>query len=236
VTKLLWRRSAEWMRLRFDLKSLIAGIVLGILLPLVIIQILDLLGTAEISWQPAAPRSNEASLIIAGYGCMAIFSGISEEVVFRGMAVREIAFRHGWLMAGIIGGLYFGAAHLVAKPADLTIVGVFWVLAAGMLVSFMFIAMYRRSRSLWMPIGFHVAWNFFLKGVMGITVSGNEASIGLLDVELTGNPFLTGGTFGIEASCISLVFYIAVAVIFMRVPLRGDIELLSQTSHIERVI
>jgi membrane protease YdiL (CAAX protease family) len=226
VTKFLWRRSAAWMRLRFDLKSLIIGIVLGIVLPLVIVQILDLLGAAEISWKPAVPRSNEALLIITGYACMAIFSGIAEEVVFRGMAVREIALRHGWLIAVIMGGLYFGAAHLVAKPGDMTIAGAFWVLIAGTLVSFMFIAMYRRSRSLWMPIGFHMAWNFCLKGVMGVTVSGKESTIGLLGVELTGSSFLTGGTFGVEASGISLLIYIAAAVILLRVPLGGDIELL----------
>jgi membrane protease YdiL (CAAX protease family) len=226
VTKFLWRRGAAWMRLRFDLKSLIAGIVLGIILPLVIVQILDLLGAAEISWKPAVPRSNEALLIITGYACMAIFSGIAEEVVFRGMAVREIALRHGWLIAVIIGGLYFGAAHLVAKLGALTILDSFGVLISGTLVSFMFIAMYRRSRSLWMPIGFHMAWNFCLKGVMGVTVSGNESTIGLLDVELTGSPFLTGGVFGLETSVVSLIFYLLAAILLLSVPVGGRIELL----------
>ncbi len=227
VTKFLWRRSAGWMRLQFDLKSLIAGIVLDIILPLVIIQILDLLGAAEISWKPAVPGSNETLLVITGYACLAVFSGIAEEIVFRGMAVREIALRHGWLIAVIIGGIYFGAAHLVTKLGALTIPDAFGVLIAGTLVSFMFVAMYRRSRSLWMPIGFHMAWNFFLKGVMGTTVSGSESTIGLLDVELTGSPFLTGGAFGLETSVISLLFYVLASVLVLRLPVGGRIELLS---------
>ena len=72
-----------------------------------------------------------------------------------------------------------------------------------------------------------MAWNFCLKGVMGITMSGNAAKVGLLNVELTGNTFLIGGSFGIEASIISLVVYILVAFIFLSVPLKGHIELLS---------
>ena len=226
VTKFLWRRSTEWMRLRFDLKSLIAGIVLGFILPFVIVQILDLLGAAEISWKQAVPRSNETFLIIAGYAFVAIFSGIAEEVAFRGMAVREIALRHGWLIAVIVGGLYFGAAHLVPTFGALTILESLSVLVAGILVSFLFIAMYLRSGSLWMPIGFHAAWNFFLKGVMGTTVSAGEPAIGLFGVELTGSPILTGGTFGIEASVVSLIFYILAAILLLRVPVGGRIELL----------
>ena len=227
VTRFLWRRSTEWMRLRFDLKMLIFGIVLGFLLPFVVLLVLELLGIAEISWQPNVLQSRDAQIIIIGYACMAIFSGIAEEVVFRGMAVREVALRHGWLIAAIIGGLYFGAAHLITKLRDLTIVDALLVLIAGVLVSFLFVAMYRRSRSLWMPIGFHIAWNFCLKGVMGITMSGNEAEVGFLDVELAGSSFFNGGSFGMEASCISLVVYIMAAVLIMGVPVGGHIKLLS---------
>jgi len=78
-----------------------------------------------------------------------------------------------------------------------------------------------------LPIGFHMAWNFCLKGVMGITMSGSDAKVGLLHVELTGNSFLTGGSFGIEASGISLVVYILVALLFLSFPWSGHIALLS---------
>jgi membrane protease YdiL (CAAX protease family) len=209
------------------LKPFIIGIVLGLILPFVVLQSLGLLGIAEVSWQPTALGSQEALLIIIGYACMAVFSGIAEEVVFRGMAVREIALRYGWLIAVIIGGLYFGAAHLLTNLRDLTVVDAVWVLIAGTLVSYLFVAMYRRSRSLWMPIGFHMAWNFCLKGVMGITMSGNKATVGLLDVELAGSSFLTGGNFGIEASGITLIVYALVAVLLLKVSRRGHIMLLS---------
>jgi len=226
VTKFLWGRSSDWMRLQFNINPLIIGLVLGILLPLVILQALKLLGFAKISWLPNGLNSDEW-LIIIGYACVAIFTGIAEEVVFRGMAVREIAMNYGWLIATIIGGVFFGAAHVITKLRNITIVEVFWILIASMLVSFLFVAMYRRSQSLWLPIGFHMAWNFCLKGVMGITMSGAETKVGILNVELSGNPYLTGGNFGIEASGISLIVYALVAILVISFPWRGYIPLLS---------
>jgi hypothetical protein len=62
---------------------------------------------------------------------------------------------------------------------------------------------------------------------MGTTVSGSEPTIGLLDVELNGSPFLTGGTFGLETSVISLLFYVLASVLILRLPVGGRIELLS---------
>jgi len=227
VTKFLWRRSFEWMRLQFNLKPLIIGLVLGFLIPFVVLLVLKLLGIAKLAWQPNALQSKDALIIIIGYACMAIFSGIAEEVVFRGMAVREIAMQYGWIIASIIGGFYFGVAHLANKLHAITLVDVLWILIASILVGFLFIAMYRRSQSLWLPIGFHMAWNFCLKGVMGITMSGNAANVGLLNVELTGKQFLTGGNFGMEASVISFLVYILAAILILNLPYSGQITLLS---------
>lgn len=226
VTKLLWGRSSDWMRFQFNIKPFTIGLVLGLLLPFVILQVLKLLGFAKISWLPNGLNSNEWLLII-GYACVAIFTGIAEEVVFRGMAVREIAMKYGWLIATLIGGVFFGAAHLITKLRNITIVDALWILFASTLVSFLFVAMYRRSQSLWLPIGFHMAWNFCLKGVMGITMSGAETKAGLLNVELIGNPYLVGGSFGIEASGISLIVYILVAFLVLSIPWSGHIALLS---------
>ena len=225
VTKLLWGRSSDWMRFQFSIKPFVIGLVLGLLLPFVILQSLKLLGFAKISWLPNGLNS-EVWLIIISYACVAIFTGIAEEVVFRGMAVREIAMNYGWLIATILGGVFFGAAHVITKLGKITILEVFWILIASTLVSFLFVAMYRRSQSLWLPIGFHMAWNFCLKGVMGITMSGAETKVGILNVELSGNPYLTGGNFGIEASGISLIVYALVAILVISFPWSGYIPLL----------
>lgn len=226
VARFLWGRSFAWMRLPFNFGQLLFGLALGLLLPFVVLQILNFLGVAKISWGPVKLQSTEVMILI-GYACFAVFSGVAEEVVFRGMAAREFALKYGWIIAVIIGGVYFGAAHLLTKLREITIADALWVILAGTVVSALFVALYIRSGSLWLPIGFHMAWNFCLKGIMGITMSGNEAQVGLLDVELFGHRLLTGGGFGMEASIVSLGVYLLVAFLFLYVPWNGTVELLS---------
>jgi membrane protease YdiL (CAAX protease family) len=227
VTRFLWRRSFEWMRLRFEHKNLLFGLLLGFLFPLVIVSILRISGVAEITSSPHPLGSDESVALFIGYACMAVFAGIAEEIVFRGMAVREIAMRVGWIAAAVIGGAYFGAVHLVGNLSNLSLPGALWIILAGIAVSILFVALYVRSQSLWLPIGFHMSWNFCLKGIMGITMSGSESKIGLLGVELTGRDFLTGGSFGVEASIVSIAIYITAAILIFRFPWRGHVALLS---------
>lgn len=227
TTRFLWRRSFAWIRLHFNLKYACFGLMFGLTLPFLIIIAMSLLGIARIAWSPANLRSDQAIAFFISYGCLALFTGIAEEVVFRGMAVREIAARNGWFFATIIGGVYFGVLHLLGKLSEITPTDAFWIMLAGILVSFMFVAMYVRSQSLWLPIGFHIAWNFCLKGVMGVTMSGNESQVGLFDIELAGAPLMTGGAFGIESSLFSVVTYLLVGLIFVSYPWRGRIEFLS---------
>lgn len=59
---------------------------------------------------------------------------------------------------------------------------------------------YTATRSLWLPIGLHFAWNFTESGVFGTAVSGADGEHGLLRTVLSGPEVLTGGTFGPEAS------------------------------------
>jgi hypothetical protein len=59
--------------------------------------------------------------------------------------------------------------------------------------------LYFRTGSLWMPVGFHFAWNFFLGYVYSMPVSGLPL-YGLLDVtEVDPQSRLSGGTYGPEA-------------------------------------
>jgi membrane protease YdiL (CAAX protease family) len=226
TTRFLWRRCFAWIRLQVNLKCAFSGLLLGLALPFLIITAMNLLGIARIAWSPANLQSDQGIAFCISYACMALFTGIAEEVVFRGMAVREIAVRNGWIGAAIIGGVYFGVLHLIGKLSEITLMDASWIMLAGILVSFMFVAMYVRSQSLWLPIGFHIAWNFCLKGIMGVTMSGNESRVGLFDIELAGDPLLTGGTFGIESSVFSLVAYVLVAFVFVGYPWRGRIEFL----------
>ena len=91
-----------------------------------------------------------------------------------------------------------------------------WIMIAGTMVSGLFVSMLIRSQSLWLPIGFHAGWNFCLVAILGTKMSGGDSDFGLFSVELSGITLITGGQFGMEASVISMVFYILIAVLFIK--------------------
>jgi hypothetical protein len=62
-----------------------------------------------------------------------------------------------------------------------------------------FASAYALTRSLWISIALHFAWNFTEGGIFGAAVSGGEIN-SLLVVPLRGPKYLTGGAFGPEAS------------------------------------
>ncbi|MCI7497174.1 MAG: CPBP family intramembrane metalloprotease, partial [Prevotella sp.] len=59
--------------------------------------------------------------------------------------------------------------------------------------------------SLWFPIGIHWAWNFTQGNVFGFAVSGRDIEESILTATLSGPDIITGGSFGLEASIISLI-------------------------------
>jgi hypothetical protein len=67
------------------------------------------------------------------------------------------------------------------------------------------------TRSLWLPMGLHAAWNFTQGEIFDVPVSGIDEH-GLVQAKLSGPALLSGGQFGLEASIIGLVLATAVGV------------------------
>jgi membrane protease YdiL (CAAX protease family) len=65
-------------------------------------------------------------------------------------------------------------------------------------------ACYVLTRRLWFAIGVHMAWNFAQGGIFGVAVSGITIK-GLFQSTLTGPEFLSGGSFGAEASLVAVI-------------------------------
>ena len=226
IIKYLWRRSSTWMCLQFNLKYLISGISLGLLIPLIILLVLMILGDIQITKYPNRFANLQIVALLIGHAGLCFFTGLAEETVFRGMVIREFAIKWGWLAATIIGGAYFGLLHLISNFQKLSLLEAIWIVVAGMLVSALLVSLLLRSQSLWLPIGFHSGWNFCLVAILGTTMSGEASNFGLFNIELSGNTIFTGGPFGFEASLISLIFYIVIAILVIRFPKKKSIILL----------
>jgi membrane protease YdiL (CAAX protease family) len=129
----------------------------------------------------------------------ALFPAVSEELVFRGILFRWIEEFGGSWAALLLTSAFFGASHLLNPNAT-------WIAAVGIAfeAGVMLGAAYMLTRSLWLPMGLHAAWNFTQGEVFDIPVSGTNVD-GLVEAHLSGPPLLTGAGFGLEASLIAII-------------------------------
>jgi len=130
---------------------------------------------------------------------MALFSGVVEEVLFRGIVFRHLETMLGSWAALALTALLFGAAHL-ANPNATLFAAAAIALEAGLMLG----GSYMLTRRLWLPIGIHAAWNFTQGWVFSVPVSGTAPPLGLLITRRVGPDWLTGGDFGLEASVVAM--------------------------------
>ena len=131
---------------------------------------------------------------------MAVFSGVFEETLFRGVLFRHIETMLGSWAALAVTCALFGVAHL-ANPGATPFAALAIAMEAGILLG----AAYLLTRRLWLAVGIHAAWNFTQGWVFSVPVSGGKAPLGLLITRRIGPDWLTGGDFGLEASVPALL-------------------------------
>jgi uncharacterized protein len=151
-------------------------------------------GYQVVGWGAAAsPRAlGHATLL---FFLVAVF----EESLARGVVFRLLEQGLGTWAALLLSALFFGFLHTF-NPGATVLSSVAIALEAGVLLG----AAYVASRSLWLPIGMHTAWNLFEGPVFGAPVSGVEIP-SLLLARFPGPDWLTGGRFGPEAGLPTVV-------------------------------
>ena len=186
--------------------GLARGALLGFALFTAMILVIGLLGGwGRIGW-------GSAGGFLASFGAVASIA-VNEELLFRGVLFRILDERVGSVVALVVSSLLFGLTHLVNDHATL------WgTLALGIEGGTLTAACYLLTRSLWLPIGLHFAWNFTHIGIFGLPTSSSvgAAETGLLHTTLTGPDLLSGGTFGPEAGLPALLLCLAAAFFLLR--------------------
>ncbi|GAA4989645.1 hypothetical protein GCM10025734_16080 [Kitasatospora paranensis] len=134
-----------------------------------------------------------------------IGAAVTEELLFRALALQALEQLWGSRAALAITSLFFGAAHLGAPGANAWS-GLAIALEAGALLG----AAFLWRRSIWFVAGLHFAWNT-AEQLLGIPVSGH-APEGLFTVGMHGSALLTGGGFGLEASVVPVLTALALAI------------------------
>jgi uncharacterized protein len=182
--------------------QLLIGIVMGAAIFSAVVGVIAAFG----GYQVLATRGPE---VLVPALAIAIVSGFTEEIVFRGIVFRLSEEWLGSWGALAISAALFGGLHLGNHNAT-WFAAVAIAFEAGILLA----ALYMITRTLWAPIGLHAAWNFVEGGVYSIPISGGNFN-GLLVPRITGSDLLTGGAFGAEASVPALVVATAAGLIMV---------------------
>lgn len=189
--RLLEQRPVTELSTRGALAELAAGIALGGGLMTIIVALLWVLGYYRVI------QVNGLSAMLPMLA-LAITSGVTEEVLFRGIFFRLLEKAAGTVIALAVTSLFFGLVHM-ANPNASLLAALAIALEAGIMLG----AAFMLTRRLWLAIGIHFAWNFAQGGIFGVPVSGISLP-GLLQPRIAGPELLTGGPFGVEASLLAL--------------------------------
>ena len=197
VTRLLERRhlAAIGLGVRRFVIDWLQGAGVGAAYLCACVGLLAVLGGYRITGVAVAGQALVGGLVLH------VLVGVFEEMLFRGILFRFLEEGFGSWIALTITALFFGWSHL-NNPHATPWSAIAIALEAGVLIG----AVYMATRSLWFAMGLHTAWNFLQGTIFGVAVSGNGAPTeSLFRPLIEGNPWLTGGAFGIEASVITVV-------------------------------
>jgi uncharacterized protein len=197
---LSWARAAGFFR----------GFLLGAALLTLTVGLLALAGDYHVDGLGAGATVRA----VGSAAVLLFFAAVFEEVIARGIFFRLLEQGLGtWAALAVSAGL-FGLGHR-GNPGATALSAVALALEAGVLLG----AAYAATRSLWLPIGLHTAWNLFEGPVYGAAVSGN-ALPSVLSARFVGPAWLTGGAFGPEAGLAALVLGCALGGAFLLLALR----------------
>ncbi|WP_420174369.1 CPBP family intramembrane glutamic endopeptidase [Luteococcus sp. OSA5] len=187
--------------LRRPMTFLAAGLAIGVTLITVTAGVVTLLGGIE--WGPAASSVDWAPMVLT----LGVNAAIGEELLFHGVLFRYVEQGLGTIPALLVSAGFFGAVHLGnpnAAPGSAVAIAV----QAGLLLG----TLYALTRSLWLVIGVHFAWNVVQSVLFGFNVSGVGGHHGWLTPTPVGNPAISGGAFGLEGSVVAVAVGLLVSV------------------------
>lgn len=138
-----------------------------------------------------------------------IFVAISEEIFLRGYILGNLTESFNKHIALIISAIIFSVMH--AFNPHFNLISMLALFMSGLLFGLPYIY----TKSLWFPIALHFSWNFFQGTIFGFNVSGRDTYSLITTKENFANIW-NGGSFGFEASILSIWFQLlALLIVFL---------------------
>ena len=179
------------------------GFLIAFILVGLTVFILFIFGSYKISgWNPD-------KRVVIDFFFKFLMGGLLEEIIFRLIIFKLTEELLGsWFALGIQAVL-FGFAHMANENA--TLFTSFAVIIVG---GILYTSAFMYTHRIWLPMGIHAGWNYFQSAIFGMPNSGTPYK-GLIIPDVHGNEWLTGGSFGIEASYISILLCLLAGIYFM---------------------
>ncbi len=190
-------------------RQLLLGVAFGAAQMAAVTALILLAGGVRFELDPAR------SLAALAYGAWVFLCvAVLEELLFRGFVLQRLVEGLGARWALALMAALFAVAHLGNPGMDgITVATATLDNALGALLLGL---AWLRTRSLALPMGIHFGWNWMQGSVLGFEVSG-LAQAGWLHPQLLDRPqWLSGGTFGPEASVFAVVVDLAAVLLLCR--------------------
>jgi uncharacterized protein len=165
-----------------------------------------------LSFTDGTPQGPLVWLYAIGYALFFVAAALFEEFSCRGYLLFTLTTGIGFWPGAVLSSLLFGLLHS-ANPGE-TLFGCFSAAVFG----FLFCVMLRQTGNLWMPTGFHAAYNWGEAFFFGTPDSGQLAPQRFLTAHFDGPQWLTGGSAGPEGSylCVAIVVLVTIGFAFWR--------------------
>jgi len=210
TTKWIEHRPPALLGMNFwpsSVKEFLVGVSIGVANFSVVLVILALLGEVSMRWSGIAANDLD---IFGFYFAVYLLFAMIEEVINRGYLFQTLCEGIGKAKAAVIISLIFSLIHIF-NPEFSILAGVF-LFVHGLLYAIA----YLKTRSLWTPIGLHIAWNFAQGPIAGMQVSGTSVESSFFLTEAGGPDVLTGGSFGIEGGLVAIIISVIILLVILK--------------------
>jgi membrane protease YdiL (CAAX protease family) len=185
-------------------KDLFKGLLFGTVSMSLVFIIL--LASKNISLKAPLSSPNFNTSLLA-WLVMFILVGINEEMFSRGYCMTVLKQTGNKWVVVIVSSIIFSVMH--SLNPSMSIISYLNLFLYALLAAYMFL----KSKNLWLPIGYHIMWNYFQGNIFGFEVSG-LATESLYKLNTPAKNIITGGAFGPEGGIV-VTFIIMVGFIYM---------------------
>ena len=206
--RLFFKKANAYYRIQTPVKLKKLWILVGLVLPFTVIAFYVLSRSIVFEKQDQLSFGAVLTFIIVSF-ITACSAGIIEEILFRGYLFKIIEDKWNVATAVIVTSSFFGALHLLTVNEQ-QLLDICMTFIAGTLAGTMFCLIVYKTGNVWNAVVVHILWNFFFssKMVQFVLENGkNHPSLVLFQFK-SDSVWITGGTFGIEASIPAIVMYV----------------------------